>query len=371
MAFVIPVAACEGGAAGAMRVDEFDYDLPPELIAQEPLPERDASRLMVVDRDSGRWIHARFRDLPRFLRPGDCLVLNDTRVRPARLFGRRATGGQVEFLLLDPLGDGRWLALGRPGRRLRAGTVAICGDDRPLRVHVEEVRDGGERVIRLEPPSGETVDETLQRLGRVPLPPYIRKELDDPERYQTVYAREEGSVAAPTAGLHFTPELLARLEAQGVRIAYLTLHVGVGTFRPVTVDRVEEHRMHAEFYRVEPATAAAINATRAQGGRVVAVGTTVTRTLETVAADDGTVRPGSGWTDLFIYPGYRFKAIDGLITNFHLPRSTLIMLVAALLGKERTLAAYREAVARRYRFFSFGDAMLILPGVAPHAGEPA
>ncbi|EKP93960.1 tRNA preQ1(34) S-adenosylmethionine ribosyltransferase-isomerase QueA [Thermaerobacter subterraneus] len=352
-----------------MRVDEFDYDLPPELIAQQPLARRDASRLMVVDRDTGRWLHARFRDLPRFLRAGDCLVLNDTRVRPARLYGRRPTGGQVEFLLLQPLDGGRWLALARPGRRVRPGTEVVCGEERPLRVYVEEARDSGERVIRLEPPPGETVDETLHRLGRVPLPPYIRAELEDPERYQTVYAREEGSVAAPTAGLHFTPELLKRLQDQGVRIAYLTLHVGVGTFRPVTAERVEEHQMHAEFYRVEPAAAEAINAARAAGGRVIAVGTTVTRTLETVAAAGGTVRPGSGWTDLFIYPGYRFKAIDGLITNFHLPRSTLIMLVAALLGKEQTLAAYREAVARRYRFFSFGDAMLILPGAVPAGRE--
>ena len=351
-----------------MRVEEFDYELPPELIAQEPLPERDASRLMVVDRDTGRWLHARFRDLPRFLRPGDCLVLNDTRVRPARLYGRRPTGGQVEFLLLQPTEDGRWLALARPGRRVRPGTMVVCGEDRPLRVYVEEARESGERVIRLEPPAGETVDQTLHRLGRVPLPPYIRAELDDPERYQTVYAREEGSVAAPTAGLHFTPQLLEQLQAQGVRIAYLTLHVGVGTFRPVTVERVEDHTMHAEFFRVEPAAAAAINEARAAGGRIVAVGTTVTRTLETVARPDGTVEPGSGWTDLFIYPGYRFKAIDGLITNFHLPRSTLIMLVAALLGKERTLAAYREAVARRYRFFSFGDAMLVLGGAVPGEG---
>lgn len=352
-----------------MRVDGFDYELPPELIAQEPLAQRDASRLMVVDRETGRWLHARFRDLPRFLHQGDCVVLNDTRVRPARLYGRRPTGGQVEFLLLQPLEDGRWLALARPGRRVRPGTVVVCGDDRPLRVCVDEARENGERVIRLVPPPGERVDETLRRLGRVPLPPYIRAELEDPERYQTVYAREEGSVAAPTAGLHFTPELLDLLQAKGIRVAYLTLHVGVGTFRPVTVERVEEHQMHAEFFRVEPAAAEAINATRATGGRVVAVGTTVTRALETVAAADGTVRPGSGWTDLFIYPGYRFKAIDGLITNFHLPRSTLIILVAALLGKERTLAAYREAVARRYRFFSFGDAMLILPGAVPADGD--
>ena len=352
-----------------MRVDEFDYELPPELIAQEPLPQRDASRLMVVDRETGRWEHARFRDLPRYLRPGDCLVLNDTRVRPARLYGRRPGGGRVEFLLVQPLQDDRWLALVRPGRRLRQGTVALCGEERPLRVEVEEVRESGERVVRLVAPPGETLEETLHRLGRVPLPPYIRTELKDPERYQTVYAREEGAVAAPTAGLHFTPELLDRLRAMGVHIATLTLHVGVGTFRPVTAERVEEHVMHAEYYRVEPAAAETINAARARGGRVVAVGTTVTRTLETVADPQGRVRPGSGWTDLFIYPGYRFRAIDGLITNFHLPRSTLIMLVAALLGRERTLAAYREAVARRYRFFSFGDAMLILPGAV--AGERA
>ncbi|HEY8414227.1 MAG TPA: tRNA preQ1(34) S-adenosylmethionine ribosyltransferase-isomerase QueA [Thermaerobacter sp.] len=344
-----------------MRVDDFDYELPPELIAQRPLPERDASRLMVVDRRTGRWQHARFRDLPRFLRPGDCLVLNDSRVVPARLYGRRPGGGRVEFLLLRPLEGGeRWLALVRPGRRLRPGAVALCGDEDPLRVEVEAVTETGERVVRLTPPAGETVEQALHRLGRVPLPPYIREELDDPERYQTVYARHEGSVAAPTAGLHFTPQLLARLEGMGVALARITLHVGLGTFRPVTAERVEDHVMHAEYYEVPPEAAEVINDARARGGRVIAVGTTVTRTLETVADEEGRIHPGRGWTDLFIRPGYRFRAIDGLITNFHLPRSTLLMLVAALLGRERTLAAYREAVARRYRFFSFGDAMLIL-----------
>lgn len=347
---------------GCVRVDELDYELPPERIAQQPLRPRDASRLMVIDPETGRWRHTRFRRLPAYLRRDDCLVLNETRVRPARLLGRRSGGGRVELLLLRELDDRRWLALARPGRRLRPGAVAWCGEDRPVRVDVEEVRESGERVVRLQPPAGESVADALRRVGKVPLPPYIRAELADPERYQTVFAREEGSVAAPTAGLHFTPRLLARLQEVGVRIVRITLHVGLGTFRPVTAERVEDHVMDAEYYRVEADAAAEINAARAAGGRVIAVGTTVTRTLETVADDHGRIHPGSGWTRLFIRPGHRFRAIDGLITNFHLPRSTPILLVAALLGQERTLAAYREAVAQQYRFYSFGDAMLILPG---------
>ncbi|HEY8496330.1 MAG TPA: tRNA preQ1(34) S-adenosylmethionine ribosyltransferase-isomerase QueA [Limnochordales bacterium] len=340
-----------------MRVSDFDYELPEELIAQTPVEPRDAARLLVVHRDTGLMEHRIFRDLPQYLRAGDVLVLNDTRVMPARLFGVKAsTGGRVEVLLLRRRGPDAWEALVRPGRRLPVGTRIVFGEGQ-LSAEVIDRTEAGGRVLRFAP--ADDLDERLKELGQVPLPPYIRAPLADPERYQTVYARDAGSAAAPTAGLHFTPELLDRLQGMGVEIVYLTLHVGLGTFRPVQAERVEEHRMHAEYFSVPQATAEAVNAAKREGRRVVAVGTTVARTLEASAAD-GRVRCGDGWTDLFIYPGYRWKIVDALITNFHLPRSTLLMLVSALLGRERTLAAYQEAVRQRYRFYSFGDAMLIL-----------
>ena len=341
-----------------MEVDLFDYELPPEAIAQTPVEPRDASRLMVLDRGEQSIRHHRFRDLPELLRPGDLLVFNDSRVIPARLFGRRAeTGGRVEVFLLHPLGGDRWEVLVRPGRRALPGTVLVFGQNE-LSATVEEKTPFGGRVVRFS----YTGDwrALLDRLGQTPLPPYIHKPLADPGRYQTVYARVDGSVAAPTAGLHFTPALLAALKERGIHSAYLTLHVGLGTFRPVSVARVEEHRMHAEFYTLPPATVEAIAAARARGGRVVAVGTTVVRTLEAAADAEGNLTPGSGWTDLFIYPGFRFRVVEAMITNFHLPRSTLLMLVAAFAGREFILRAYREALATGYRFFSFGDAMLIL-----------
>jgi len=341
-----------------LRVSDFDYELPEELIAQEPVEPRDAARLMVVHRVSGRVEHRVFRDLPEYLRAGDVLVLNDTRVIPARLFGaKEGTGGRVEVLLLRRLAPDVWEALVRPGRRLPVGARVVLGGGALVATAVDRT-DAGGRVLRFEPP-GE-LERRLPEVGQMPLPPYIRRQLQDPERYQTVFAREEGSAAAPTAGLHFTPALLERIGAMGVEVVYLTLHVGLGTFRPVQVERVEEHRMHAEYYSVPPATAAAVSGAKREGRRVVAVGTTVARTLEAASSADGQVAPGHGWTDLFIYPGYRWKVVDALITNFHLPRSTLLMLVSAFLGRERTLAAYAEAVRERYRFFSFGDAMLIL-----------
>lgn len=341
-----------------MRLSDFDYDLPRELIAQKPVEPRDASRLMVVDRRSGAIAHRCFRDLPEYLRPGDALVINETRVMPARLLGsRERTGGAMEVLLLKRLGKDRWETLVKPGKKARPGERIVFGDGLLVATVVGPTDFGG-RVLDF---SYEGVFENLlDRLGQMPLPPYIHEQLDEPERYQTVYAREWGSAAAPTAGLHFTPELLDRLTGQGVEVHRIVLHVGLGTFRPVEVEDPTQHRMHSEFYHVSPEAAAGINAVRARGGRVVAVGTTSVRTLETAADDSGTVHPGQGWTDIFIYPGYRFKVVDSLITNFHLPKSTLLMLVSALAGHDLIMTAYREAVARRYRFFSFGDAMLIL-----------
>ena len=328
-----------------MDLAEFDYELPRELIAQRPLGQRDASRLMVLPRGSGPVEHRSVRELPSLLRPGDLMVLNDARVIPARLHGHKAkTGGTVELLLVEPLGGQEWLALGQSSKPLRAGaTVEVMGSA----IEVVQVRGGGELVVRL-PLEGERLWAFLEQAGEVPLPPYIEHAPgpEDRERYQTVYARERGAVAAPTAGLHFTPELLARLN-----VAYVTLHVGPGTFLPVRTQRIEEHRMHSERYFVPAATAEALQ----KAGRVIAVGTTALRTLE---ASGG--RAGPGATDLFITPGYRFRAVQGLFTNFHLPRSTLLMLVSAFAGRERVLAAYREAIARRYRFFSYGDAMVIL-----------
>ena len=347
-----------------MRLEEFDYHLPPELIAQEPVEPRDASRLLVLDRRSGTTSHHWFRDLPGFLRPGDLLVFNDTRVIPARLhLRRRDTGGRAEILLLRPLspeepGRQAWEVLGRPARRLRGG-VQLVSDRGGLEVTVTGVLPEGLRQVELTWDARESLAGVLERVGEIPLPPYIHRPLADGERYQTVYARHPGSAAAPTAGLHFTPRLLGELRAQGVEMCYLTLHVGLGTFRPIRTETVEEAVLHAEYYRVDGRAAAAVNAARERGGRVVAVGTTVVRTLETVATDEGRVREGEGWTDLFIYPGYRFRVVDALVTNFHLPRSSLLMLVCAFGGTDRVLAAYREAVARRYRFYSFGDAMFI------------
>lgn len=339
-----------------MKVEDFDYDLPPELIAQVPVEPRDHSRLLVLHRDGGAMEHVHFYDLPRYLRAGDVLVINETRVIPARLFGQKETGGRVEILLLRPLSDRTWEALVRPGRRLKPGARVIFSDELAARV-VKTLPDGN-RLLEFD--CRGDFAELLDRLGRVPLPPYITAELADPERYQTVYGRERGSAAAPTAGLHFTPELLAEIERMGVDIARLTLHVGLGTFRPVKVERVEDHVMHEEYYAVSAAAAERINAARARGGRVIAVGTTSVRTLETVADESGAVHAGEGWTGIFIYPGYRYRAVDAMITNFHLPKSTLLMLVSAFAGRDLIMTAYREAVAERYRFFSFGDAMLIL-----------
>lgn len=342
-----------------MRVSDFDFELPPELIAQVPVEPRDASRLLILDRYGGDIRNCMFRDLPALLRPGDCLVANDSRVIPARLLGHKSTGGAVEVLLLRRRSLTCWEALVRPGRRLRPGSELIFGEG-ALTAVVRSVTPTGGREVEFHWEDG-TFEGMLEQLGRMPLPPYIRTDLADPERYQTVYSREPGSAAAPTAGLHFTPELLRHLQLAGIRVTYITLHVGLGTFRPVKARYVEEHVMHSESYAVSEATAAAINETREIGGRVIAVGTTSVRVLETQAMRSGArMEPGSGETDIFIYPGYRFLAIDGLITNFHLPKSTLLMLVAALAGREQVLSAYREAVHLHYRFFSFGDAMLIL-----------
>jgi len=338
---------------------ELDYELPGELIAQEPVEPRDASRLLVLPRSAGEARHLRFADLPELLEPGDLLVLNDSRVIPARLEGRKESGGRCELLLVEPLGEGgpRWRALGQSSKPLRAGgRLRFPG----LEAEVEEIEGDGLVAVRFDR-EGADLEAALARAGRVPLPPYIRRPPSpaDRERYQTVVARAPGSVAAPTAGLHFTEELLARLDRRGVGRATVTLHVGPGTFLPVRAARLEDHRMHAERFAVPAGTAAAFAAARARGGRVVAVGSTVVRVLET-AAEDGGLRQGAGRTDLFLLPGHRFRAVDGLLTNFHLPRSTLLALVCAFGGRERVLAAYREAVARRYRFFSYGDAMAIL-----------
>lgn len=342
----------------SLKVSDFDYELPPDRIAQHPVEPRDSSRLMVLDRSRDVLEHRIFRDLPEYLRPGDALVLNDTRVMPARLIGERVgTGARIEVLLLRRLDQDRWETLVRPGRKARPGDRIRFGDGR-LEAEVEGPTPVGGRVLRFYYEG--VFEEVLDELGQMPLPPYIREPLEDPERYQTVYARNWGSAAAPTAGLHFTPELLDRIRAMGVHLVFITLHVGLGTFRPVQVEEVEAHVMHSEYYEVSPEAAATLNAVRAAGGRIIPVGTTALRTLETVTGEDGVVRPGSGWTDLFIYPGYRFKATDGLVTNFHLPRSTLLMLVSALAGRERILHAYQEAIRLGYRFFSFGDAMLIL-----------
>ncbi len=340
-----------------MKTSDFYYDLPPELIAQTPLDRRDGSRLMTLDKKTGAVGHAHFYDLPKYLRPGDCLVLNDSRVLPARLIGHRdPSGGACEVLLLTDKGDKTWECLVRPGRKLRVGARVVFGEGELAAEIVEEL-PGGNRLVRFEYEG--IFLEVLERLGKMPLPPYIKAELQDRERYQTVYSKEVGSAAAPTAGLHFTKELLAQIEAMGVGVGYVTLHVGLGTFRPVSEENLEDHEMHTEFCTVPPETAELVNRTKASGGRVICVGTTSCRTVESWAGEDGVLKSGSGWTGIYIYPGYRFKVLDCLVTNFHLPESTLIMLVSALAGREQTLAAYREAVKEKYRFFSFGDAMFI------------
>ena len=339
-----------------MKTADFDFELPQELIAQTPLTRRDASRLLTLDKHSGAREHRNFYELPQLLRPGDCLVMNDSRVLPARLIGHRETGGACEVLLLVDRGDNLWECLVRPGRKLKPGTKVIFGDGELTGVVEAEV-EGGNRLVRFFYRG--IFLEVLERLGRMPLPPYITAELQDAERYQTVYSRVTGSAAAPTAGLHFTPELLAQLEGMGVSLCYVTLHVGLGTFRPVKAEDILEHEMHSEYCVIPQETADIINRTKAAGGRVICVGTTSCRTVESWAGEDGTMKASAGWTNIFIYPGYRFKVLDGLITNFHLPQSTLIMLVSALAGRENVLDAYREAVEERYRFFSFGDAMFI------------
>ena len=339
-----------------MEKSDFFFYLPEELIAQTPLEQRDASRLLHLDKKTGEIEHRHFYELPQYLHKGDCLVLNNTRVLPARLLGCRQSGGGVELVLLRDLGEGRWECLSRPGRKTKPGTLLQFGDGE-LTATVEAVAEGGNRIVQFHYTG--IFLEVLERLGKMPLPPYIKEELQDGERYQTVYSRELGSAAAPTAGLHFTPELLKQIEQMGVKLCYVTLHVGLGTFRPVKEEKIEDHEMHSEFCVISPETAEAINAVRKNGGRVIAVGTTSCRTLESFAEEDGTVEAGSRWTDIFIYPGYRFKCIDALITNFHLPESTLIMLVSALAGRENVLRAYETAVKEKYRFFSFGDAMFI------------
>ena len=339
-----------------MQLSQFDYELPERLIAQHPIEPRDSSRLLVLDRSSTQIRHAGFPDILDYISPGDTLVFNDTRVIPARLMGRRAdTGGQVEVFLLTEKGEGEWEVLVKPGKRAKPGVVIEFSPE--LRCEVIGGTDFGGRVVKFS--FAGIFAEILDRLGETPLPPYIHERLSDSERYQTVYARERGSAAAPTAGLHFTPTLLEQIRAKGARLAFITLHIGLGTFRPVSVDDITQHVMHREFYSVSAEAAEAVNQAKEQGGRIIAVGTTAIRTLET-AARSGRLTAGSGWTDIFIYPGYCFQLVDGILTNFHLPKSTLIMLISAFAGRERVLAAYREAVENDYRFFSFGDAMLLV-----------
>ena len=340
-----------------MKTSDFYYELPEELIAQTPLEQRVSSRLLKLDRKTGRVEHHHFYEIIDYLQPGDCLVMNDSRVLPARLLGHRPTGGAVEVLLLRDLGNKRWECLCKPGRKMQVGNEVIFGTGE-LTATVVEVKDDGNRIVEFHYEG--IFLEVLERLGKMPLPPYIKEELDNQERYQTVYSREVGSAAAPTAGLHWTPELLEKVRAKGVKTAFVTLHVGLGTFRPVKADNIHDHHMHAELCMINGETAEILNQTKAAGGRVICVGTTSCRTLESLVNDDGTFEAKSKWTEIFIYPGYTFKAMDGLITNFHLPESTLVMLVSAFAGRENVLAAYHEAVREKYRFFSFGDAMCIL-----------
>lgn len=353
-----------------MNVKDFDFELPQELIAQDPLEDRSSSRLLVLDKKTGEIEHRTFRDILSYLRKGDCLVINDTKVIPARLFGvKEGTEAKIEILLLKRRENDIWETLVKPGKKAKIGTVITFGDGL-LTGTVVDIVEEGNRLIQF---SYEGIfEEILDRLGQMPLPPYITHQLKDQTRYQTVYAKHEGSAAAPTAGLHFTKDLLAEIEAMGVAIAHVTLHVGLGTFRPVKVDEIEEHHMHSEFYIVDEAEAKKVNDTKKNGGRIVCVGTTSCRTVESASTDGGVLKAGSGWTEIFIYPGYRFKTLDCLITNFHLPESTLVMLVSALAGREHVLNAYEEAIRERYRFFSFGDAMFITDlheGAVPDVGE--
>lgn len=340
-----------------MNINDFDFELPEELIAQVPLEDRTSSRLMVLDKKTGKVEHESFKKILDYLHEGDCLVLNDTKVLPARLIGeKKETGAAIEVLLLKQLEGDTWETLVKPAKRIKPGTVITFGDG----LLTAECIDTGEQGARILEFSYDGIFyELLDQLGDMPLPPYIKEKLDDKDRYQTVFAKERGSAAAPTAGLHFTEEILEEIKSKGVSVAFITLHVGLGTFRPVSVDSIEEHDMHSEYYQLSEENARVLNDTRAGGGRIITVGTTSTRTLETIADHDGRFKAQSGWTDIFIYPGYEFKASDVLLTNFHLPKSTLIMLVSAMAGREHTLAAYEAAVQERYRFFSFGDAMLI------------
>ncbi len=341
-----------------LKKSDFYFDLPQELIAQDPLEDRSASRLLVLNRKTGAVEHHTFREITNYVRSGDCLVLNNTKVIPARLMGvKEDTGAAIEVLLLKRRDNDVWETLVKPGKKARPGAKIVFGDG-CLRAEVLDVEEEGNRLIRFDYEG--IFEEVLDRLGEMPLPPYITHKLQDKNRYQTVYAKYEGSAAAPTAGLHFTEELLAQIEEMGVNIAYVTLHVGLGTFRPVKADNILEHHMHSEHYEVTPETAELINRTKESGGRVICVGTTSCRTVESAADESGRVQPGCGDTEIFIYPGYRFKVLDCLITNFHLPESTLLMLVSALAGRERVLSAYEEAIRERYRFFSFGDAMLVI-----------
>lgn len=340
-----------------MKVKDFYFDLPEELIAQHPLEQRDSSKLMVVNRETGNIEHKHFHDILGYLKKGDTLVLNNTRVLPARLIGEKSeTGGKIEFLLLKRLSGDKWECLAKPGKRARIGREFTFGDGK-LKAVVTAIGEEGNREIEFKYDG--IFEQVLDELGQMPLPPYIHEKLEDKERYQTVYSKEKGSAAAPTAGLHFTKELLEEIKAMGVNIAYLTLHVGLGTFRPVKVDDINEHVMHSEYYHLDAENAEIINNTKKNGGRIISVGTTSTRTLETIGDENGMVKECSGWTNIFIYPGYKWKVVDNLITNFHLPESTLIMLVSSLAGKELTMKAYETAVENRYRFFSFGDSMFI------------
>ena len=340
-----------------MNVKDFDFYLPEELIAQHPLEKRDTSRLMVLDKETGEIEHKVFHDIVEYLNPGDTLVLNNTRVMPARLIGEKeGTGGKIEFLLLKIVDKDQWECLAKPGKSARVGRKFIFGEGK-LSAEVIEVKENGNRIVEFHYDG--IFEEVLDSLGEMPLPPYIHERLEDRERYQTVYSKENGSAAAPTAGLHFTNQLLDQIKEKGIKVVYLTLHVGLGTFRPVKVENLEEHEMHSEFYMLSKESADIINETKRRGGRIISVGTTSTRTLETIGDENGLVKEQSGWTNIFIYPGYKFKVVDNLITNFHLPESTLIMLVSTLAGKENVMNAYKTAVKEKYRFFSFGDAMFI------------
>ena len=340
-----------------MNVKDFDFDLPEELIAQHPLEQRDSSRLMILDKETGEINHKRFHDIVEYLNEGDTLVLNNTRVMPARLIGEKeGTHGKIEFLLLKRIEKDKWECLAKPGKTAKVGRRFIFGEGK-LKAEVVEVKENGNRIVEFFYDG--IFEEVLDALGEMPLPPYIHERLEDRERYQTVYSKENGSAAAPTAGLHFTKELLEEIKNKGINVAYVTLHVGLGTFRPVKVESLEEHEMHSEFYMLSKESADIINETKKRGNSIISVGTTSTRTLETIGDENGFVKEQSGWTNIFIYPGYKFKVVDNLITNFHLPESTLIMLVSTLAGKDNVMNAYKEAVNEKYRFFSFGDAMFI------------